>query len=141
MDVLKKYNLMKKVPNSILTVIKKGILGEIPENPKKTDACFRNVKNYLIGSVKNAISKVENYLKEEYFKVIYFSDEIKGEAREFGRDLYNIVLNQDNQHFLKGEKQNLALIGTGELTVTIRGDGIGGRNQEMLLSFLDFIKN
>ncbi|MHA2183335.1 MAG: MOFRL family protein, partial [Promethearchaeota archaeon] len=34
----------------------------------------------------------------------------------------------------------IALIGTGELTVTIKGNGIGGRNQEMLLSFLDCIQ-
>ena len=39
------------------------------------------------------------------------------------------------------KKYKMALIGTGELTVTIKGKGIGGRNQEMLLSFLDFAKN
>ncbi len=33
------------------------------------------------------------------------------------------------------------MIGTGELTVTLRGEGIGGRNQEMLLNFLNTIKN
>jgi len=39
------------------------------------------------------------------------------------------------------KNSKLALIGTGELTVTIKGNGIGGRNQEMLLSFLNYAKD
>ena len=38
--------------------------------------------------------------------------------------------NKSSEHY------KAALIGTGEFTVTIRGKGVGGRNQEMLLSFL-----
>jgi glycerate-2-kinase len=41
----------------------------------------------------------------------------------------------------KTTRKNIALIGSGELTVTIKGDGVGGRNQEALLSFLDYAKD
>jgi glycerate-2-kinase len=73
--------------------------------------------------------------------VEYFSNEIIGEAHEYGRILYDIIKKKTNfnNNFKKSGK--IILIGTGELTVTIKGNGIGGRNQEMLLSFLESIEN
>jgi len=76
-------------------------------------------------------------LEEQGFKVDYISNEIVGEAREYGKTLSKIIPQKIKEHL---NLQKLALIGTGELTVTIHGRGIGGRNQEMLLSFLDHVK-
>ena len=76
-----------------------------------------------------------------YLEVEYFSNNITGEAHEFGKSLDNIISKylQENLDLDKGARR--ALIATGELTVTIKGKGIGGRNQEMLLSFLNHVKN
>jgi glycerate-2-kinase len=135
-NILIKYNLMEKIPLSVNEIIKKGLKDPELENPKKGDQCFNNVYNYLIGSVNSAAQSVTSFLENKMFKVQYFSDEISGEAKEYGKTFYKKVLNK-----LNNEKKlsRLALIGTGELTVTMKGDGIGGRNQEMLLSFLENI--
>ncbi|MFX1410771.1 MAG: glycerate kinase [Promethearchaeota archaeon] len=140
-DILKKYKIYNKVPSSVIKHIEEGMLNSELENPKPNDACFNNVHNYLVGSIKFAVDELIPYLKEQSFMVEYFINEIMGEANEFGKLLSNII-SQKVKEKLKIEKLNkIALIGTGELTVTIKGDGIGGRNQEMLASFLDYVKN
>ena len=137
MEILIKYNIIEKIPSSVKSVLEEGLNDNHFETPKPSDACFNNVHNYLIGSVRSAADEVATYLKKQNYKVDYFSNEIVGEARDFGINLYQII----NQKIIDYKDHNkISLIGTGELTVTIKGRGIGGRNQEMLLTFLDFIK-
>ena len=134
---LKKYNLIEKVPVNVLNVINSGLKNEYLENPKNNHVCFKNVHNYLIGSVSVAIQEIKSFLEKQNLFVDYFSNAIVGEAKDFGVDLYRII----SEKIKSNGNKNLALIGTGELTVTVKGKGIGGRNQEMLLSFLDLTKN
>ncbi|MFW9828950.1 MAG: glycerate kinase [Candidatus Thorarchaeota archaeon] len=140
-DILKKYKLLHKIPSSIKQHIEKGINEKDLETPKVDDICFTNVHNYLIGTVNYAVKEVRSFLSDKNFQFHYFSNEIKGEAKLFGINLYNTIYQYltDNLNLINHKK--IALVGTGELTVTIKGKGIGGRNQEMLLSFLNTIKD
>ncbi len=140
-DVLKKYNLSVKVPTSVKKVIEKGLNDPRLENPKEHDVCFTNVYNYLIGSVDLAVEEVSANLKDFNFIIDYFTNKIVGKAVDFGKELHELISIKLKPYTKKPGKHKLALIGTGELTVTIKGKGIGGRNQEMLLSFLDNVKN
>ncbi|MFW9825781.1 MAG: MOFRL family protein, partial [Candidatus Thorarchaeota archaeon] len=135
--ILKRYNIYKKVPTSVANHLESGLRDNLLETPKVNDICFNNVYNYLVGSVKSAVEAVMSFLEFEGFKTIYFSDTIIGEAVNFGESLLNII----EQSIIEVSSSKLALIGSGELTVTIKGKGIGGRNQEMLLGFLDSIRN
>ncbi len=139
-NILKKYVLLERIPSSVKNHLERGLSNKELETPKPNDSCFKNVHNYLIGSVKSAVLEITSFLSEKDFKVDYFSNEIAGEAKEFGESLYSIISKKIEENFKKEEKYNLALIGTGELTVTIQGKGVGGRNQEMSLSFLNYIK-
>lgn len=139
-DILKKYNIENKVPQSVLYSLAQGLKNKSLENPKPNDPCFKTVHNYLIGSVKSAVQEIITYLKHD-FVTNYFSDNIIGEARDFGKNLYTIISEKMNEIKIENFQKSIALIGSGELTVTIKGTGIGGRNQEMLLSFLDFVKD
>jgi glycerate-2-kinase len=133
--VLKDYNLWEQVPISVRNTLEQGLNDNTLENPKQDHPCFNKVFNYLIGSVKDAINEVSQFLTQEDFEIEYFSKSISGEAKDFGRDLCNII--EEEVWEMGGEHLNrLALLGSGELTVTVQSDGIGGRNQEMLLSFL-----
>ncbi|MFX1276691.1 MAG: glycerate kinase [Promethearchaeota archaeon] len=140
--ILKKYNLYEKIPISIKTTLEKGLIDKDFETPKPNDVYFKYTHNYLVGNVNFAVKAAETFLKAEEFYPLYFSKRVSGEAREFGENLYEIIISEIEE--ITNEKKNnlkLALIGSGELTVTLKGDGIGGRNQEMLLSFLQSIKN
>ncbi|MFW9818587.1 MAG: glycerate kinase [Candidatus Thorarchaeota archaeon] len=140
LEIIKKYKLLEKIPTTVKTHILKGSSDFSSENPKPNDPCFTKVHNYLIGSVLNAVHEVESFLRNEEFEVNYFSNNIIGEAREFGESIYTIISSEISSKLDLNHHRSIALIGTGELTVTIRGKGIGGRNQEMLLSFLNYVK-
>lgn len=139
-EIIKNYNLLEKIPTSVKEHLMKGFSDIALENPKSNDPCFKNVHNYLIGSVREAVEEVNSFLRNEEFEVDYFSNNIIGEARKFGESLYEIFSNTIKNNLDSGIHEKMALIGTGELTVTITGKGIGGRNQEMLLSFLNHVK-
>jgi glycerate-2-kinase len=135
--ILDKYGLIKKVPTSVKTLINEGMNDSTLETPKSEDPCFDNVHNYLIGSVEDGVDQIQNLLKVEDFSVKYFSNQVTGEARDYSGVFFNILEEKINEC----RSKRLALIGSGELTVTIRGNGIGGRNQELLLSFLKILKD
>jgi len=140
-NVLLKYNLIDKIPMPVKEVIMEGVKNPHLENPSKNDPAFENVHVYLIGSVELSVEKVVNYLKKLNFEVDYFSNEVSGEAASFGNHLFDLITEKLNEHLKESKNTRIALIGTGELTVTLRGKGVGGRNQEMLLNFLNTIKN
>ena len=139
-EIVKKYKLLNKIPLSTKKALEAGLIDFALENPRLDHRCFARVKNYLIGSVKSGIQEILPFLKKEGFDVIYFSSEIMGEAKDYGVFLNNNVSQTIGDLILHNENCKKALVGTGELTVTIQGEGIGGRNQEMLLSFLNQIK-
>ncbi len=140
-NYLKKYKIFDRIPENARKILLSGYKKEIPETPKKGDPCFLKVHNFIIGSVENAAKAAENYLKQNNIEVRYIQEKIKGEAREYGVNLFKIISQFIEENAKKVKTDKFALIGTGELTVTIKGGGIGGRNQEMLVSFLNSIKN
>ncbi len=139
LKIIKKYSLLKKIPTSIRNYIETGLGNQELENPKINDPCFSNIHNYLIGSVSTAIKETSSLLKQKGFKVTYFSKNVTGEARNFGKSLFPLISKYFDEKPNRENSKKIALIGSGELTVTIKGKGVGGRNQEMLLSFLAFI--
>ena len=139
--VLLKYNLLDRIPMSIKKVIMEGVKNPRLENPSSNDPIFENTHIYLIGSIEISVEEVSNYLRKHKFEIDYFSGEISGEAADFGKHLFYLITEKLKKCPKEPEKSRIAMIGTGELTVTLRGKGIGGRNQEMLLNFLNTIKN
>lgn len=140
LQVIRKYSIYEKMPISVINYLEEGLLNENLETPKVNDECFNSVHNYLVGSVDYAVKEVISFLDVQGFKPFFFSNEIIGEAVKFGKSLNNIISQKFRETSTENTSGKFALIGTGELTVTIKGKGIGGRNQEMLLSFLDYIK-
>lgn len=136
LEVLKRHDLLERIPKRAKELLIEGSENPELETPKGKDECFKNVENHIIGSVSSAVEAIKEYLQDNYEDIIveYFSNEISGEARDFGKDLLEIM--NKRAFGLSNMNEMAFMIGTGELTVTITGNGIGGRNQEMLLSFL-----
>jgi hydroxypyruvate reductase/glycerate 2-kinase len=138
LNVLKKYGLIKKVPDTVLDILQKGIKGFLPETPKQTSSIFEHVENRIIGSNKIAINAARNKAKEMGFHVLVLSSEITSEAREAGKLLAKkaLEIKRASPH-----NKKKCLISGGETTVTVRGSGSGGRNTELALSFAQEIEN
>lgn len=140
-DILHDYNIYKTVPSSVRNVIENGIINLHLENPKSGDPCFNKVYNYLIGSSDLGAQRIIKFLKDQHFETHYYSNEITGEAKDYGRIIAQKIIDKITGVRKEVTPSKYALIGTGELTVTLNGDGIGGRNQEMLLSVLHTLKS
>ncbi|RLI01046.1 glycerate kinase, partial [Candidatus Bathyarchaeota archaeon] len=129
---LEKYNLLDKAPESILRRLKKGIKGKIPETPKENDKIFKKVYNIIIGSNIIALKAVEHQARKMGFNTIILTSAIEGEAREVAKVLSAIA----KECVSTGNPVSppACIISGGETTVTIKGKGKGGRNQELCLA-------
>ncbi len=131
-NVLDKYSLTDKAPHSIITVLNRGIHGELPETPKADNPVFASVENIIVGSSESAIEAAVQKAKEYDFDTEIISTRITGEARNIGTWLAQKAVRIRE---IKHTERPLLLIAGGETTVTVSGAGLGGRNTELALSF------
>ena len=132
--VIEKYGLPAKLPATVRTYLKAGKEGEKPETLKPGDTAFRKVFNIILGNNLLALQAAKEKAEEAGFHTIILSSRIQGEAREVAKVLAGItqeILLND----LPLSKPACVLLG-GETTVTLRGNGLGGRNQELALAAL-----
>ncbi len=130
-NVLLKYNLWSKVPKSVSKRIEMGVKGLIPETPKPGEKIFRRVRNIVIANNRLAVEAAAKKAEELGYNAAVLSCYIEGEARHVGTVIGAIALeiNKYNSPF----KKPVAVLGGGETTVTVKGKGKGGRNQELVL--------
>ena len=130
--VLKKYKLIEESPESIQLRIKQGVNGMLRETPKIDDPIFDKVHNILIANNNIAATASKKKADELGYNSMILSTYFQGEARQVGEILTDIAREVVN-HERPLEKPAVIIIG-GETTVTVTGDGVGGRNQELALA-------
>ncbi|MCP5005631.1 MAG: glycerate kinase [Planctomycetes bacterium] len=130
--VIQKYSLEGKIPDSIGELLKKGVAGQIPENPKMGDAIFDNTQNEIIGSNKIALDAAKKKATDLGYNTLILSSLVQGESREAAKFFAAVAREVVRTESPVGKPA--CIIAGGETTVTIRGDGKGGRNQEYALS-------
>jgi hydroxypyruvate reductase len=125
--ILQKYKLEKEVPKSIL-----DILFSIPSLALSADdgrSRINRVQNMIIGDNKLAALAALKHAEHEGFHAEILTNELQGEAREMGQELAQRLRAESSKR-----TRPFCLIAGGETTVTIRGKGKGGRNQELALA-------
>jgi glycerate 2-kinase len=134
LKVMKKCGLIDKIPAGISYVINKGAEGIIPDTPEEGNAIFERVENIIIGSNRLALDAARQKAEELGFHSEIISAELTGEARDAAKWLAEKVRKRGSTEVQKYKKP-LCLISGGETTVTVRGNGLGGRNTEFALAF------
>jgi len=132
--VMAKYDLDEKLPDAVRAYIDLGLSGTVPDTPDGSHPAFSKVDNLLIGTNYLSLQAAAEAARTLGYTTVVLSSQVIGEAREVARVLCGIAKDA-KKHGLLGPLP-LCLICGGETTVTIRGDGTGGRNQEMALAFL-----
>ncbi|HEU25045.1 MAG TPA: glycerate kinase [Mesoaciditoga lauensis] len=106
---------------------------------KKDDILPRqNVKHVIVVSNKDACESAKKLLKDAGYDSIYLGSAIQGEAREVAKALGGIYTEIEKGN--SDLKKPLAVLSGGETTVNVKGNGLGGRNQEMALAMVEIIK-
>jgi hydroxypyruvate reductase len=129
--ILKKYKL-EDIPTSVSEHLEKGVNGIIPETPKQGDEIFDKVYNCIVGSNILALEAAKKKAESLGYNTIILSSMIEGETKEVARVHSGIA-----KEILKTGfpvPPPACVISGGETTVTIKGKGLGGRNQEFCLA-------
>ncbi len=132
--VLEKYGIQSRIPHAVQAMLQAGVRGEIPETPKPGEGIFQTTQNVLIGSNAAALQAAAEKARQMGYHTVILTSQLVGEAREVAKMLLGVAKDVRSRGFLISRPA--CVIAGGETTVTVKGKGKGGRNQEMALSFL-----
>ena len=131
-QVLEKYNIQDEVPASVRKRIDQGLQGNIEDTPKAGDAVFQRCYSELVGTNIQALKAAGTKAEELGYQTLILSSTVEGEAREVAKVLTAIA--REVQRSANPLSTPACILCGGETTVTIQGEGKGGRNQELALA-------
>jgi hydroxypyruvate reductase len=119
----------KAAPHAVAR-LRDGAAGRHPETPKPGDPVFERTQAVIIGDLAQAVRAAQTASEDQGYATVVLGDAVEGEAREVGA-----ALGRRARDALDGRYGPLpvCLLQGGETTVTVRGSGKGGRNQEVAL--------
>jgi glycerate 2-kinase len=126
--VLEKYKIMGRVP----AAIRERLDGNAGETPKPGDRVFQKVRNIIAGSNRMAVDAAARQARALKYHTLVLSTFIEGETRDVAR--VHAAIAKEIRASGRPLKPPACIISGGETTVTIRGKGLGGRNQEFALA-------
>jgi hydroxypyruvate reductase len=127
---------------SIRDRLERGARGEIAETPKPGDALFARVENRVIATAHRSLLAAATFFQGHGITPMLLGDSVTGESSEVAK-VFGAIARETRRHGHPA-KPPVALISGGETTVTVRGQGRGGRCTEFLLSLaidLDGLEN
>lgn len=131
-EVFKSKGVWGRVPANVQHYLEQGKLGNVAETPKPGDDAFKNTSYTLIGSNSISLNAALQTAIDMGYETKLYSDNLCGEARDEAGKLALYARTLINNG---GISKPVALLAGGETTVTLKGNGLGGRNQEMALAF------
>lgn len=131
-EVLARYGLLERAPAPVRRTIEAGVRGEIEETPKAGDPALAGVTHAIVGSNRRSLDAAARCARELGYQPLILSSQVQGEAREVARVLSAVA----KEVRLTGTPvaPPAAILAGGETTVTLQGEGRGGRNQELALA-------
>ena len=126
--ILDKYDLRRRVHPVVRSRLESGARGEIEETPKSVE----NAQNLIVGSNRLAVDAASVKAKELGYRTMILSTTIEGETRDVAR--VHAAIAREIAASGNPLKAPACVLSGGETTVTVRGNGLGGRNQEFALA-------
>ncbi|CAG7855976.1 glycerate 2-kinase [biofilm metagenome] len=134
--VLEQSGIWDKVPSSVRRYLVNNQHNKDQETPKSSDRIFVSCDHTLIGSNLISVNAIIEAGRGIGFEAILYSDKLCGEARTEAEKLVLFA----KSRFGEATRKPIAILAGGETTVTIKGNGRGGRNQEMALAVAIYAK-
>lgn len=121
--VLRRFGLEERVPETVQAHLARAT----SETPKPGHPAFARARTVLVGANRDALAAARAEAQRLGYAVTVHAEPVVGEAREAGRRLAHEAL-------ATSPDRPACLLWGGETTVTVTGDGRGGRNQEVALA-------
>ncbi len=137
--VLERYALLEQAPSAILGRLREGVRGALPETPGADDPLFAQVQHVLVGDNRQSAEAALHTAHAAGWHSMLLTTALQGEARLVGASLASIARELATSGCSGGAGSPLlprpaCIVAGGETTVTLRGQGRGGRNQELALA-------
>jgi len=133
-DIARRYGIWEDLPEAVRERLKRGVRGEVPETPKPGDPSFERCDNLLVGNNRKALDAARSEAERRGYRTLLLTSTLQGEAREVGKVLAAVV--REVRESGNPVSPPACLLSGGETTVTVRGRGKGGRNQELALAMV-----
>lgn len=117
-------------PAAVLAHLQRGEAGEAPETAKPGDPAFRRASFHLVARNRDALEAAAREAERLGYRATVLGDDLEGEAREVAAQVAALAWGAHAE----GDVRPAAYLLGGETTVTVRGAGKGGRNQELALA-------
>lgn len=130
--ILHRYGLWHRVGGRVQAHLSAGIAGARPETPKPGDPVFSRVSHHIIGNGSQAVAATARAARQCGLRPLLLTTSLTGEAKEAAK-LFGAVGREIASTGRPVPRPACVLAG-GELTVTVRGRGQGGRAQEFALA-------
>ena len=105
------------------------------ESCKPGDPAFARAHFELIARPRQSLDAAVKLAKDAGYEVIELGADLEGEARDVAADHAKLALQA------RADGKRVAILSGGELTVTVRGNGRGGPNQEYALALADLLRD
>jgi hydroxypyruvate reductase len=131
MNVVDRFGMKTRLAASVREYLERGLAGAEPDTPKPLDPAFRRSRAVVIGDITTAAAAAVRRASTLGYATWLEATDVEGEARDVGESFAKRLLAAQ-----AGPRSGLPacrIIG-GETTVTVRGQGRGGRNQEVALA-------
>lgn len=112
-----------------------GAAGREEETPKPGDPVFRRVAAEVVGSNRLSVAAAAREARHAGLRPVVLTTTLEGEAREVAPVLVGIL--RECMETGRPARPPVCLLAGGETTVTVRGDGRGGRNQEIAVASVE----
>ena len=130
--VVERYRLAEKLPSSLVQHLVSGGRAEITDTPKEGDEAFARTQNVIVGSNLIAIQAAAIEARKSGLNTLILSSFMEGETREIAHA--HTAIAREILHSGNPVSPPACVLSGGETTVTLTGNGQGGRNQEFSLA-------
>ncbi|MFC6717771.1 glycerate kinase [Natrialbaceae archaeon GCM10025810] len=129
-EVIDRYGI--DVPNVVSRRLERGAAGELPETPGYDDPAFQSVTNRVVADGMTVLESAREVAASRGYETLVLSSRIRGEAREAA--LAHVAVAEEARATGEPVSPPAVILSGGETTVTVRGEGRGGPNQEFATS-------
>jgi len=131
-EIVERYGLGRRLPGAVMEILRRGDEGALPENPRAGDGVFGRVQNEIVGNNLSAVLAAARKASELGYRPVILSTRMEGETRVVARvhaDIFREVRATGHP-----APPPACILSGGETTVTLKGQGKGGRNMEFSLA-------
>ena len=132
MEIVNRYKIAKQLPAAVMRHLSDGAAGKIAETPPAADPVFRKVYNRVIAGNIHAVLAAQSKARQLGYNTMVLSTMMEGETRHVAS--FHGAIAREAAKTGHPVRPPACLLSGGETTVTLSGNGKGGRNQEFALA-------